>query len=92
MPDVQHEPARTRFAAEVDGGVAELGYESRGDAVAFVHTFVPEAARGQGVGEALVEAGFAWAQDEGLGVIPQCPYVQHYVEEHPEAKALVAGS
>lgn len=90
MPDVQHEPDRTRFAAEVEGGTAEVAYERRDGAVAFVHTFVPEPARGEGVAEALVEAGLAWARDEGLSVIPQCPYVQHYVEEHPETADLVA--
>lgn len=90
MPDVQHEPARHRFAASVEGGTAELAYERRGDAVAFVHTFVPEAARGQDVGTALVEAGLAWARSEGLNVIPKCPFVRAYVDDHPEAQDLVA--
>ena len=89
MPGVQHEPETHRFAAEVDGGTAELAYEMRGDAVAFVHTFVPEAARGQDVATSLVEAGLAWARDEGHGVIPQCPFVRAYVEDHPEAQDLV---
>ena len=85
MPDVRHEPAAHRFAAEVEGGVAELAYERRDDAVAFVHTFVPPASRGGGVGESLVEAGLAWARDEGVRVIPACPFVRAYVEEHPDA-------
>lgn len=89
MPDVQHQPDKSRFAAEVEGGTAELEYVMRGDRVAFVHTFVPAPARGQDVGTALVEAGLAWARDEGLGVIPQCPFVKAYVDDHPEAQELV---
>ena len=90
MPDVQHEPDQNRFAAAVDGGTAELGYERHGESVAFVHTFVPEEARGQDVGSALVEAGLGWARGEGLGVIPQCPFVATYIQDHPEAQDLVA--
>jgi len=88
MPNVQHQPDQNRFSAEVEGGTAELAYEHRGEAVAFVHTFVPEASRGQGVGDSLVEAGLAWARGEGLAAIPQCPFVAHYVETHPEAQGL----
>ncbi len=84
MPDVRHEPAAHRFSAEVDGGLAELEYQRRDDAVAFVHTFVPQEARGQGVGEALVEAGLGWAREEGHRVIPACPFVQAYVQEHAD--------
>jgi len=87
MPDVRHEPAAHRFVAEVEGGVAQLEYQQREGAVAFVHTFVPEEARGQGVGEALVKAGLDWARGEDLGVIPACPFVQAYVEEHADEAA-----
>ena len=90
MPDVRHEPAAHRFVAEVEGGVAELGYRRRGDEVAFVHTFVPEASRGEDIGTSLVEAGLAWAREEGLGVIAACPFVEAYVESHPEAQDLLA--
>ena len=87
MPDVRHEPAAHRFAAEVEGGVAELGYERRDGAIAFVHTFVPEESRGEDVGTALVEAGLAYARDEDLRVIPACPFVQAYLDDHPDALA-----
>ena len=91
MPDVRHEPAQSRFAADVDGGTAELVYEPAGDGViAFVHTFVPKAARGQDVGTALVEAGVAHVRENGMRMVPQCPFVAAYVEGHPETRELVA--
>lgn len=89
MPDIRHESDQTRFAAEVEGGTAELAYALRGDAVAFVHTFVPEEARGQDVGTALVEAGLAWAREQDLRVIPACPFVKAYIERTPEAQDLL---
>ena len=90
MPDVQHQSAAHRFTAAVQGGTAELEYQLADGVMVFTHTFVPEGARGQGVGESLVEAGLSHARDEGLQIVPQCPYVKHYVEEHPEAQDLLA--
>lgn len=90
MPDVRHEPAASRFVADVEGGEAELGYTERGGVMTFVHTFVPEPARGQDIGTALVEAGLDYAREHDRTIRPQCPFVAAYVEGHPEAQALVA--
>ena len=90
MPDVQHDPAAHTFTADVEGGAAELEYLHDEDTVTFVHTFVPEPARGSDVGTALVEAGLAWARDNGYTVVPQCPFVAAYMDDHPEAQDLLA--
>ena len=90
MPDVRHDTAAAQFTADVEGGAATLAYERTGATVAFTHTFVPEPARGQDVGTALVEAGLGWARGEGLAVDPQCPFVAAYVDDHPEAQDLLA--
>ncbi|WP_412070043.1 GNAT family N-acetyltransferase [Rubrivirga sp. IMCC43871] len=90
MPDVRHDPDSHTFTADVEGGAAELAYEMRGQAVAFVHTFVPEPARGENVGTALVEAGLSWARDNGRPVIAQCPFVAAYMDDHPGEQDLLA--
>lgn len=90
MPDVQHDPDQNRFSAAVDGGTAELEYQRAEDVLIFVHTFVPEPARGQDVGAALVETAVDYVRDNDLRMVAQCPFVKHYVEEHPEAQSLVA--
>lgn len=89
MPDVQHDASAHAFTAAVDGGTAELEYQRDGDQIVFTHTFVPEDARGQNLGTALVEAGLAYAREHSLTVVPQCPFVASYVEEHPEAQDLL---
>ena len=49
--DVQHNPNRRRFFLEVAGGTAELGYRPiDAHTIELVHTEVPEAAAGQGIG------------------------------------------
>ena len=91
MPNVQHQPDANRFAADVSGGTAELSYEQRAAGrIAFVHTFVPEASRGQDIGTALVEAGLSYARENELGVVPSCPFVKAYMEDHPETQDLLA--
>ncbi len=90
MPDVRHESTASRFVADVEGGEAELAYRQSDGVIAFVHTFVPEASRGQGVGEALAQAGLDYARAEGLAVRPDCPFVAAYIEEHAEVQDLVA--
>jgi len=61
--DVQHDPNRRRFFLDVTGGTAELGYrpiDTR--TIDLVHTEVPDAAAGQGIGGKLAKAAFAWAR------------------------------
>lgn len=87
---IQHEPDQNRFTAATDHGTAELEYVMKGDVIAFVHTEVPEAARGQNLGSALVEAGLSHAREKGLNVLPLCPFVKAYMERHPDTQDLLA--
>lgn len=88
-PAVTHHAAAHRFEAETPAGLAHADYELRGGEVYFTHTEVPEHAEGQGVGSALVRAALAWADAEGLAVVPVCPFFAAYVAAHPDALRLV---
>ena len=66
MPVIRHEPAQSRFATDVDGGTAELEYRLTPDRIAFVHTFVPKAARGQGVGQMILTHLLDRARGDGM--------------------------
>jgi uncharacterized protein len=91
--EVEHVEAGRRFEAQVDGEtVGYLAYETDGDGLLdLTHTVVAPAARGQGVGEALVREALAHARARGARVIPSCAFVQEYLEGHPGDRALVAG-
>lgn len=92
VPRVEHDAAAGRFVARLAGGDGFLAYETRGDGTLDLqHTVVPESERGRGVGEALVQAAFDHARREGRRVVPTCPFVAAWLEEHPDARALVAG-
>ena len=89
--DVQHLAGEKRFTVAVEGGEGMLAYESpRAGVIDLQHTVVPEAARERGVGAALVAAAVSHARAQELRIIPTCPFVKHWLEQHPEAADLVA--
>ena len=73
----------------MDEDVAFLTFRIKGSIVSMVHTEVPEALRGQGLGEALTRAALDDARRRGMTVKPYCPFVSKYIESHPRTATLV---
>jgi len=78
-----------RFIIELDGHVAELVYRLDRKQLTLVHTGVPDELRGRRLAARLVAAAFERAAAEGLTVVPLCPYVRSWLQDHPEAAASV---
>lgn len=75
--NIQHQPDQQRFVAQLDGHEARITYRYTGDkAVDFNHTYVPDAFRGRGVAEQLVNTAIAWADENSLSIQASCSYVQ----------------
>ena len=91
MTQVLHVEEKSRFEVRQDGEVAVLTYErddeGRRPSVTFLHTVVPDALGGSGIGSALAEEGVRWAQEQGLEVVAECRFVRSWLERHPEALA-----
>lgn len=83
--DVVHVPEQSRF--EIAGGAepAVLVYERGDGEIALLHTVVPVALEGQGLGSRLAGAAVGWARAENLQVVPVCSFVREWLERHPEA-------
>lgn len=90
VPAVVHNPAASRFEAEVGGRLAVCVYREQAGVLALTHTEVPPAAQGQGVAAALVRETLAWARREHRKVRPLCSYVASYMRRHPETRDLLA--
>jgi predicted GNAT family acetyltransferase len=89
---VRHLPDRHRFAADVGAeDEAVLAYaELAGGTLDLQHTVVPDAARGRGVGAALVRAAVDHARAHDLKLVPTCRYVAAWLARHPgEADVFV---
>ena len=79
-PTIAHQPERQRFIARVGKDEAVVDYRLlAGGGIDFYHTHVPDHLRGQGVAEALVRTGLAWARGEGLRIQASCWYVQRFL-------------
>lgn len=81
--------AQSRFELTLDGQLAELVYRRRADRLVLVHTGVPDALGGQGIGGRLVQAALNRAAGEGLTIVPLCPFTRTWLERHPDAAAAV---
>ena len=84
-------PEAHRFELLLDGQrIGELAYRQRKGRIAFTHTNVNPAYEGRGFGGRLAEAALADARRQGLTVVPLCPFIAWYIEQHPEHGDLVA--
>ncbi len=91
MPELKDNQAASRFEMTSGGAVAFVEYERTGDGrIALLHTEVPEALSGQGVGSKLVRGVLDALRAEGSKVVARCEFVAGYVERHPEYRDLVA--
>lgn len=86
---VRDVPEEGRFVLEQDGVEAELVYEREPGKLILVHTGVPDALGGHGIGGRLVRAAIDRARVEGLTVLPWCPFARRWLTDHPEVAATV---
>lgn len=85
---VQHKEGE--FFIEVNGKKALLDYTISGKKMDIFHTFTDPEFRGQGLAEQLCTAAFEHAKNNGLKIIPTCPYVKDtFLRKHPEWNAMV---
>ncbi len=91
MSEVKDNQAASRFEMASGGAVAFVEYRRAGDGrVALLHTEVPEALSGQGIGSRLVRGVLDALRAEGAKIVPRCEFVAAYVERHPEYRDMVA--
>lgn len=88
---VSHAPERTRFEITVAGvpagfteyRVTQEGYYS------FFHTEIDPGIGRRGLGSRLVGEAMAAMAEQGIAVLPRCPFVRAYLLKHPELLDLV---
>ena len=86
---VQHNPIASRFEARVGTQLAVADYLLEEGQIIFTHTYVPTALRGHGIAEKLVRAALEFAQAEKRKVVPQCSYVEAFIQRHKEFQSLL---
>lgn len=83
-------PERKRFIATADGEPAGfIVYRLRPGLLALIHTEVEERFEGHGIGGRLARFALDQAREEGLAVLPFCPFVNDWMKRHAEYTDLV---
>lgn len=82
---------RGQYEFHIDGYVPKIEYiiNKEGN-IYLTHTEVPPALSGQGIATDMVEQALADIKEEGLYVVPLCPFVASYIKKNPEWKEIVA--
>ncbi len=91
---VERNEEQRRFEIALDGKVALADYHLREAAdgtpeIVFPHTEVPPEFEGRGIGSKLVRGALDYAREQGLRVVPACPFVAAYIQRHEEYQDLV---
>jgi predicted GNAT family acetyltransferase len=86
---VVDEADERRFSVRLGEDVAELGYRRRGDRLLLIHTEVPPAFEGRGIGGLLVRHAVGQAREEGLTVMPYCRFANAWLRRHPDVARTV---
>jgi len=89
MTEVTDNAALGRYEMVVDGVTAFVTYTRPGDRLTLVHTEVPQALGGRGVGSSLATAVLEDVRNRGLGVVPECEFIAAFIKRHPEFADLV---
>ena len=82
--NVRDNTERHRFELEADGHVAFSNYRRTGNVLTILHTEVPKALEGRGIGSSLTKGVLDIARSQGLKVKAECPFAKGYIERHPE--------
>jgi uncharacterized protein len=86
-------PEQSRYELRLGGRLIGLAaYHRRNGRIAFTHTEVEESRSGRGFGTRLAAAALDDARRQELEVVPLCPFMAHFIDEHPEYEPLVAAS
>ena len=82
---VVHNESEDRFEAVVGPWMARIDYKLRGGTIHLIHTEVPEALQGAGVGAKLARKSIRLAAEKGYEIHIWCPFLKRYFQKHPEA-------
>jgi len=88
--EIVHNAREARFEVRVEGERAGfIDYRRTGANLSFLHTEIDARFEGRGLGSVLVRGALDAAREQGLSVLPYCPFVRRYIQRHPEYLELV---
>lgn len=91
MSRITDNTARHRFEMVVEGQTAYVTYRLRGDHITLIHTEVPAALGGRGIGSKLARAVLDEVRRRGQRVTPECEFLEAFIRRNADYADLLAG-
>lgn len=79
----------SRFVLDVDGEDVYVLYAEEKTTIELYSTYTPPKLRGRGLAAIVVKAGFDYAKEKNLKVIPNCWYVREFAEKYKEYEEML---
>jgi len=90
MSEVRNDPAKHQYELlSGDKVIGQARYRHVGGAVEIYHTEVEDGHEGEGLGSQLAQFALDDVRAQGQQVIPTCPFIAHYIKDHPAYQDLV---
>lgn len=86
---IRHAPERNRFDTEIDGQTCVLDYRLADRVMTITRVLVPPPVEGQGIASRLTRFALDHCREQGLSVVPRCPYVAAWIKRHDDYAELV---
>lgn len=80
--EIVHTPEDSLFAIHIGEDMAYQEYIQTKTDLVITHTEVPKNLEGKGIGSLLAKNALAYAEENGLKVMPLCPFMAAYVRKH----------
>ncbi|MCB0376407.1 MAG: N-acetyltransferase [Sinomicrobium sp.] len=86
---IKNNEALGQFEICESGYLAVAEYRRVKNRIIFTHTEVPPELEGKGMASQLAKTALDFAREEGLEVMPLCPFIAAYIRRHQEYASLV---
>jgi len=80
---VRDNPSKSQFEMDTNAGLAFARYRREGTTLTVLHTEVPRAIEGRGLGTRLVRGMLDIARERGDKVVPLCGCVRTFIARNP---------
>lgn len=91
MDQVIDNTAESRFELALEGGTALIAYRIEGERIVLIHTEVPQALSGQGVGSRLAKGAFELIRTSGRKAVVACEFLRGWIVKHPDYDDIIDG-
>lgn len=87
--EIVHDKEGKKFILDINGEQAKVDYVVKNDMLYLVHSEVPYALRGKGIGKVLVEKAFEKLTEEGYKAVAICSYIKTVATRSEKWKQII---